>query len=67
MAYDLCTFVNEHARKVGQEINNVTQKQFEKCVVFDRVNSRACPVYVYELRGEPVAFYDAEFEAGVVV
>lgn len=67
MKYDIDAFVNVHSKKVGHPIKGVTQAEFEKCVNFDRVNSRACPVYVYELQGDPVAWYDAEFEAGYVV
>jgi hypothetical protein len=67
MAYDIDTFVNLHSRKVGQKHTDISQCEFEKAVVFDSVNDRACPVFVYELRGEPVAWYDDELEFGIVV
>ena len=67
MAYDIDVFVNEHSPKIGQKCRDISQSDFEKCVVFDAVNDDACPVFVYELRGEPVAWYDDEREFGIVV
>ena len=67
MAYDIDLFVNEHSPKLGRLIEDVAQADFENCVHFDAVNDEACPVFVYELRGEPVAWYDDENCCGIVV
>lgn len=67
MSYNVDTFVNVHSYKIGQQVSDVSQSEFEKLVVHDNINEDAFPVFVYELRGEPVAWYDEENEFGIVV
>jgi len=67
MAYDLDVFVNEHSPKLGRLVRDVAREDFERSVKFDAVNDSACPVYVYELKGNPVAWYDEELAWGIVV
>lgn len=67
MTYDIDLFVNVHSVKVGTQLSDISQDQFEKSVYFDTVNDTAFPVYVYENKGNPVAWYDEELECGIVV
>jgi molybdate-binding protein len=66
MKYDIMHYTNEYAKKVGVEYMNIDQKAFEALVRFDRVNREGVPVLVYELNGDAVAFYDGDYEYGVV-
>jgi hypothetical protein len=76
MLYDLDTFVN--ANKYNYEIFAEPvedEDMFEAFpakfaadnnIVYDRVNHAADPVFVYELQGQPVAWYDCENLYGFV-
>jgi hypothetical protein len=44
----------------------VSQANFEKLVNFDKVNTQAFPVLIYELNTKAVAWYDIEMFMGFV-
>jgi len=80
MTYNLDTFVNVTAKKLGKRFsfpvnelyNDVDlyerfPKTFANMFNYDAVNEQADPVFVYELKGEPVAFYDCELLVGYIV
>lgn len=64
--YSIDTFV-QHCREVGVKHRDCSQADFELLFDYDMMNAAACPVFVYELRGEPVAWYDEENEWGYVI
>jgi hypothetical protein len=67
MGYNIDQFVNVHSPKLGRLVADVQQQAFETAVVYDAVDDEAWPVLVYTLRGNPVAWYDLEQSAGIVV
>ena len=79
MTYDLDTFVNVTAQKgrlvefedsgdyTDEDLFEYFPVKFGEQVEHDTVNRQADPVYVYELKGKPVAFYDCELLMGRIV
>ena len=77
MLYDIDVFVNTNSFNVQLPVDNVSDEdmfetlpaQFvtDNSVVYDTVNQDADPVFVYELNGAPVAWYDCENFVGFVV
>lgn len=78
--YDLDEFVNETTISgkfvdmydpdklnwSDDELFNVYPAKFEKMFKFDTRNEQAFPVFVYELEGEPVAWWDCENVSGKI-
>lgn len=79
MSYNLDTFVNVTAKAgklvefvdsadlTDEDLFEVLPTAFGKAVEHDAVNEQAFPVFVYELKGNPVAFYDCELLRGYIV
>ena len=69
MSYDIDMFVNTNKAFVtfeDQSDEELSQSQFEKLITFDKVNTQAYPVIVYEMNTKAVAWYDIEMFAGFV-
>lgn len=69
--YDIDTFVNTNKANIEFDDKfdydeDLTQAEFEKSVKFDKINSQAFPVLVYELNTKAVAWYDIEMFMGHV-
>ena len=67
MSYDIDMFVNTNKAFVtfeDQSDEDESQSQFEKLVTFDKVNTQAYPVLVYEMNTKAVAWYDIEMFMG---
>jgi hypothetical protein len=67
MTYDIDKFVNTNKAFVtfeDQSDEDESQSQFEKLVNFDKVNTQAYPVLVYEMNTKAVAWYDIEMFMG---
>lgn len=80
MTYNLDTFVNVTAKRTGKRIQFPDNELYDEVDLFERlpqtfaglvthdaVNEQADPVFVYELKGKPVAFYDCELLTGYIV
>lgn len=80
MSYDLDTFVNVTSKNSGRRVkyNEILAQtdqdrfvnlpaRFEQHFDFDLRNESADPVFVYELAGKPVAWYDCELLVGCIV
>ena len=69
MTYDIDKFVNTNKAFVtfeDQSDEELCQSNFEKLVNFDKVNTQASPVLIYELNTKAVAWYDIEMFMGFV-
>jgi hypothetical protein len=78
MSYNLDTFVatsKELGRLVEypdtieyteEELYDTLPNTFAAQFTHDAVNEQADPVFVYELKGKPVAFYDCELLTGYI-
>jgi hypothetical protein len=69
MSYDIDMFVNTSKAFVtyaDQSDEDVCQSKFEELVNFDKVNTEAFPVLVYEMNTKAVAWYDIEMCTGFV-
>lgn len=69
MTYDIDKFVNTNKAFVtfeDQSDEELCQSNFEKLVNFDKVNTQAFPVLVYEKNTKAVAWYDIEMFMGFV-
>ena len=69
MTYDIDKFVNTNKAYItyaDQSDEDQCQSQFEKLITFDKVNTQAFPVLVYEMNTKAVAWYDIEMFAGSV-
>lgn len=74
MSYDLDTFVNTNDSNFAYTVTDVSDDDmfealpntFAKKFTYDNVNYAADPVFVYELKGVPVAWYDCENMYGFV-
>jgi hypothetical protein len=69
MTYDIDKFVNTNKAFVtfeDQSDEEVSQANFEKLVNFDKVNTQAFPVLIYEMNTKAVAWYDIEMFMGFV-
>lgn len=75
MSYNLDVFVNNNAHNFTfsnepseDDMFDVYPNEFVKQnnIVYDAVNEQADPVFVYELAGVPVAWYDCENFCGFV-
>ena len=67
MSYDIDMFVNTNKAYItfaDQSDEYQSQSQFEKLVTFDKVNTEAYPVLVYEMNTKAVAWYDIEMFMG---
>jgi hypothetical protein len=67
MTYDIDKFVNTNKAFVtfeDQSDEDESQSKFEKLVNFDKVNTEAYPVLVYEMNTKAVAWYDIEMFMG---
>ena len=67
MSYDIDMFVNTNKAYItfeDQSDEEVSQANFEKLVNFDKVNTEAYPVLVYEMNTKAVAWYDIEMFMG---
>ena len=68
--YNIDTFVNGNNPNIdyseSTEEFNVLEAKFTKKFKFDTVNTQASPVLVYELNGDPVAWYDEEMQLGFI-
>ena len=67
MSYDIDMFVNTNKAFVtfmDQSDEELSQSNFEKLVNFDKVNTQAYPVIVYEMNTKAVAWYDIEMFMG---
>ena len=67
MSYDIDMFVNTNKAFVtfaDQSDEELSQSNFEKLVNFDKVNTEAYPVLVYEMNTKAVAWYDIEMFMG---
>lgn len=69
--YDIDTFVNSNKANIEFDDKfdydeDLSQAEFEKSVKFDKINSQAFPVLVYELNTKAVAWYDIEMFMGHV-
>lgn len=68
--YDIDTFVNGNNANVdfskSIEDFDVLEAIFTKKFKFDKINSNASPVLVYESNGNAVAWYDEEMQLGFV-
>jgi hypothetical protein len=69
MTYNIDKFVNTNKAFVtfeDQSDEELCQSNFEKLVNFDKVNTQAFPVLIYEMNTKAVAWYDIEMFAGFV-
>jgi len=69
MSYDIDMFVNTNKAFVtfeDQSDEDESQSQFEKLITFDKVNTKASPVLIYEMNTKAVAWYDTEMFTGFV-
>jgi hypothetical protein len=69
MTYDIDKFVNTNKAFVtfaDQSDEELSQANFEKLVNFDKVNTQAFPVLIYEKNTKAVAWYDIEMFMGFV-
>jgi hypothetical protein len=69
MTYDIDKFVNTNKAFVtfeDQSDEDVSQSKFEELVKFDKINTKASPVLIYELNTKAVAWYDTEMFMGFV-
>lgn len=74
MSYNLDAFVNNNDSNFAYTVTDVSDDDmfealpntFAKKFKFDNVNYQADPVFVYELAGVPVAWYDCENMYGFV-
>jgi len=67
MSYDIDMFVNTNKAYItfeDQSNEDESQSNFEKLVTFDKVNTEAYPVLVYEMNTKAVAWYDIEMFMG---
>jgi hypothetical protein len=67
MTYDIDKFVNTNKAFItfeDQSDEDESQSKFEKLVNFDKVNTEAYPVLVYEMNTKAVAWYDIEMFMG---
>jgi len=67
MTYDIDMFVNTNKAFItyaDQSDEDVCQSKFEELVNFDKVNTEAYPVLVYEMNTKAVAWYDIEMFMG---
>lgn len=70
MSYDIDKFVNANIANVEFDIamfkydEDLMTTEFEKSIKFDKVNSDAYPVLVYEMNTKAVAWYDIEMTVG---
>jgi hypothetical protein len=70
MSYDIDEFVNTNKFNVefdGDLFENdedLMTEKFEKDINFDKVNTKASPVVVYEMNTKAVAWYDTEMNVG---
>ena len=67
MTYDIDKFVNTNKAFItfeDQSDEDESQSKFEKLVTFDKVNTEAYPVLVYEMNTKAVAWYDIEMFMG---
>jgi hypothetical protein len=67
MSYDIDMFVNTNKAFVtfeDQSDEDQSQSDFEKLITFDKVNTQAFPVLVYEMNTKAVAWYDTEMFMG---
>jgi hypothetical protein len=67
--YDIDTFVNSNKANIEFDDKfdydeDLSQAEFEKSIKFDKINSQALPVLVYELNTKAVAWYDIEMFMG---
>jgi hypothetical protein len=62
MSYDIDVFVNTNKANTFLD-----EPEFESKIVFDKINTKADPVYVYEMNTKAVAWYDAEMNMGFVL
>lgn len=49
-----------------ENVENVSQEEFEKGVKFNMINDNAFPVLVYQMGHKMVAWYDEENEYGYI-
>jgi hypothetical protein len=69
MSYDIDMFVNTNKAFVtfaDQSDEELSQSKFEELINFDKVNTQAYPVLVYEMNTKAIAWYDIEMFAGFV-
>jgi hypothetical protein len=69
MSYNIDEFVNTNKAYVtyaDQSDEDVCQSKFEELINFDKVNTKAFPVLVYEMNTKAVAWYDIEMFTGFV-
>jgi hypothetical protein len=69
--YDIDKFVNTNKANIEFDDKfdydeDLSQAEFEKSVTFDKINTQAFPVLVYELNTKAVAWYDIEMFMGHV-
>jgi len=67
--YDIDTFVNSNKANIEFDDKfdydeDLSQAEFEKSIKFDKINTQALPVLVYELNTKAVAWYDIEMFMG---
>ena len=67
--YSIDTFVNTNKANVQiddkfEYDEDQSQADFEKSVKFDKINTEAFPVLVYEMNTKAVAWYDIEMFVG---
>lgn len=74
MSYNLDAFVNNNNSNFAYTVTDVSDDEmfetlpetFAKKFKSDNVNYAADPVFIYELAGTPVAWYDCENMCGFV-
>jgi hypothetical protein len=68
MSYDIDEFVNTNKANVFFDDSDEVagEREFEMKFKFDKVNTKASPVYVYECNTKAVAWYDSEMNMGFV-
>ena len=69
--YDIDKFVNTNKANIEFDDKfdydeDLSQVEFEKSIKFDKINTQALPVLVYELNTKAVAWYDIEMFMGHV-
>jgi hypothetical protein len=67
--YDIDKFVNTNKANIEFDDKfdydeDLSQAEFEKSIKFDKINTQALPVLVYELNTKAVAWYDIEMFMG---
>ena len=69
MSYDIDTFVNTNKANIRfAEIDeDQSQSDFEQKITFDKINTEAFPVLIYEMNTKAVAWYDIEMFMGFAV